>query len=160
MSELQIREQRKEDLEKHVAEVNAELRKQNPDDSDVESTSGAANDDGDWEGIDDVTAPPLIAEDEEYVDEDKYTTVTVEAMDGSGEDEDADEAAAATRREGEKATNGGASGKVKKKRMLGKDGKPKPKKKKFRYESKAERSAGRQKQKAKNQKAAARRKAE
>ncbi|KAK3700105.1 hypothetical protein LTR37_016108 [Vermiconidia calcicola] len=149
----QLRDQRKEDLEKQVAEFNAELRKLNPDVSDAEE-SGAES----WAGVDEVAAPvaPEVAQDEEYVDEDKYTTVTVEAMDG--EDEDEEEAAhAKTKEEEARKAKADEAAKASKKRIWNKDGQTKAKKKKFRYESKAERSATRQKQRKKNHAAKERR---
>ena len=149
---LQIREQRKEDLTRHVAEVNAELRKQNPDLSENESVSEVNGDEVEWDGIDEKKAEDL--QDEEFVDEDKYTTVTVEAMaDPRDEaDQDAESKAAAVKA---LQTNGDAK---KSRSKWKKDNKAKSKKRKFRYESKAERSATRQKQKSKNHAAAVRRK--
>ena len=97
-----------------------------------------------------------MAEDEEYVDEDKYTTVTVEAMEdfdpASQSDEEPD-----VQSQGEQKGHGET--KPRKKRTWSKDGKnAKAKKKKFRYESKAERQVTRQKQKSKNHAAKVRRK--
>ncbi|KAK3718920.1 hypothetical protein LTR37_004836 [Vermiconidia calcicola] len=150
----QLRDQRKEDLEKQVAEFNAELRKLNPDISDAEP--GADGEQG-WVGIEEVAIPaPEVAQDEEYVDEDKYTTVTVDAMDGEDEDEEEAEHARAKEEEAKKA-RAEAAAKASKKRIWNKDGQTKAKKKKFRYESKAERSATRQKQKSKNHAAKVRR---
>jgi len=156
----QMREQRREDLDKHVAEFNAELRKQNPDLSDLESDAEVV-DSGkqeEWEGIDENES---VAQEDEYVDEDKYTTVTVEPMGGmSEEDEDQD-----TRHSTQAAAHGdkGTAG-VTKKRPWSKSAsdangvsKPKPKKKKFRYESKAERAMTRKKQKSKSHAAKAKR---
>ena len=105
---------------------------------------------GEWNGIPDPA--PEIAQDEEFVDEDKYTTVTVEAMDRPGEESEDDRIPIHPQR----VVNGDA--KTTKKRMPSKDDKAKVKKKKFRYESKAERSATRQKQKSKNRAAMLRRK--
>ena len=155
---LQLREQRKEDLERHVTEVNAELRKQNLDVGEGSDDGASGSEEGEvgWEGIAEAEPAEGLPEDEEYVDEDKYTTVTVEAMDGEDEGavEDGDEFAV-------KATGpvpGGAEAKAgAKKRIWKKDGQAKAKKKKFRYESKAERQATRQKQKSKNHKAKLRR---
>ena len=139
-------------MEKHIAEVNAELRKQNPDVSDQESAAEADSEDGGWDGIHD--GAPEVAQNEEYVDENKFTTVTVQAMDGSDEESENDGV----------PTEGGAEVKrqviedTPKKRIRPKDpNKLKQKKKKFRYESKAERQATRQKQKSKNHAAKLRR---
>ena len=91
-------------------------------------------------------AEEVLDREEEYVDEDRWTTVTVEAVDVSKEGlkkvgvEDSDDAEApdlvATEEKGE----------VKEKKKWPK----KEKKKKFRYESKAERKFTRGKQKAGN----------
>lgn len=145
----QLRDQRKEDLEKHVAEFNEVLRKQNPDISDDESGDDAEKAD-EWTGINEE---PALKDDAEYADEDKYTTVTVEPMrSGNEEAEDDDDT-------GGKADKTTTEDPTNKKRIWTKD-KPKTtkaptkKKQKFRYESKAERKATRVKQKSKNQKAA------
>ncbi|KAK5173488.1 uncharacterized protein LTR77_002169 [Saxophila tyrrhenica] len=152
----QLREQRKEDLEKHVAQVNAELRKQNADlsDSDAGEEVEVEGAEDDWAG-DERPAPAVVDDaEEEFVDEDKYTTVTVEPM---GEDgatvEDNGEGDKAVKKDYRNAEKKGT-----KKRPWSKDGKAAPKKKhKFRYESKAERQATRQKQKSKNHAAKQRR---
>lgn len=144
-----------------MTEVNAELKKMQ---SEVGESSGdGSNGDGEevgeaWEGIEeDAPAAKAVPDDEEYVDEDKYTTVTVEAMDGENDgpddSEDEDNLKVVTVPDGGQ----GKDGVLKKKRIHNKDGQAKPKKKKFRYESKAERQTTRQKQKAKNHKAKLRR---
>ena len=101
---LQIREERKQAVEDHVQAINKILREaeyagtteQNQNSSDEE-----------WGGVSDTEVPeaPIDLE-EEYIDEDRYTTVTVEAVnvdrDGlhkpeleqSSEDEEGDEGAA------------------------------------------------------------------
>jgi ribosomal RNA-processing protein 17 len=140
-------------LNRHIAEVNAELRKQNPDASESESVSDANGDDVVWAGIDDGEME--AAQDEEYVDEDKYTTVTVEAMGDLRDESDNDSEPKTTVREEGKA-NGETT--APKKRIWNKENKPKPKKRKFRYESKAERQVTRQNQKSKNHAAKIRRK--
>lgn len=103
-----------------------------------------------WGGIQEEEETPeaeeVLDREEEYVDEDRWTTVTVEAVDVSKEGlkkvgvEDSDDAEAldlvATEEKGE----------VKEKKKWPK----KEKKKKFRYESKAERKFTRGKQKAGN----------
>ncbi|KAK4983327.1 hypothetical protein LTR66_008867 [Elasticomyces elasticus] len=142
----QLREQRKEDLEKHVAEVNALLRKANPDLAENGAESGN-EEDGEWIGI---SEPPAVNGVDEYVDEEKYTTVTIEAMEDPRNMQEAD-SEAHDKEEGVTAPKT-PDGSQTKKRPWSKrkpDG-SKPKKKKFRYESKGERKATRQKQKARN----------
>ena len=155
-----MREQRKEDLDRHVKEVNAELEKQ---DENVLDGNESLDDGEEWDGIQEQAVIEKMPDDEEYVDEDKYTTVTVEAMDGendrsaSSEDDDDDDEKAEGRTVDQPA-NGNAKPKTAvKKKVWSKDGQTKQKKKKFRYESKAERQATRQKQKVKNHKAKLRR---
>lgn len=133
--------------------MNAELRKQNPDISDTDDGTEVDNREKDWEGV--AEAVPEVAEDEEYVDEDKFTTVTVEAMEAPGERRGDDDTAMG---DGKKS---GALREIvveKKKRPWSKDsGTAAKKKKKFRYESKAERQMTRQKQKSKSSAAKSRR---
>ncbi|EME80378.1 uncharacterized protein MYCFIDRAFT_63476 [Pseudocercospora fijiensis CIRAD86] len=147
-----LREQKKQEVEEHVQAVNEELKKQNA------LINGDESED-DFEGFENTegAAEEVLPSDEEYVDEDKYTTVTVEPMGEESEDND-DEV-------GEAKAEASLTIKkpehpMKKKRPWQKDGddKKKVKKKKFRYESKAERAVTRQKQKSRNSKAAAARK--
>lgn len=144
-----MRDQRKVDLERHVAEVNDLLRKANKDSDDEDS---AAEDEEEWGGIASPPRPSIDGVDE-YVDEDKYTTVTIEAMEDAKaftKDSD-DEAETTVVKEDADAKDGDV---VKKKTvwLKGKKVDPKtmPKKKKFRYESKGERKETRNKQRSKN----------
>ncbi|KAK5100707.1 hypothetical protein LTR70_001392 [Exophiala xenobiotica] len=151
------REERKAELERHVKEVNAMLPGRSlaseAEDGDENGEEAVA-----WDGIEEA-APEPVDHEAEYIDEDKYTTVTVEEVDISrdgisrlrdGDDE-----------EGENEKKAADSPKHIKtssaKKPLGKkdkDKRPKKKKKTFRYESPAERKMGRLKVKAKNSKAA------
>lgn len=141
-----------------MTEVNAELKKQNRDiGEDSDAGSGAEEDGGSWEGVQEAVQVEALPGDEEYVDEDKYTTVTVEAMDGAEDvddvgDDDEFPIKAIAPNNSDAPTKAAA-----KKRIWSKDGQAKSKKKKFRYESKAERQQTRQKQKSKNHKAKLRR---
>lgn len=138
-----MREERKQELEEHVAAVNAILK---------EVSSVGAGLDGDeegevWVGIaeeEDQVEEEVLDREEKYMDEDRWTTVTVEAVDISKEgfkkvrdedDEEVPQLIAAEKDDG---------GKEKKKWPK------KEKKKKFRYESKAERKFSRGKQNAGN----------
>jgi ribosomal RNA-processing protein 17 len=103
-------------------------------------------DDEEWGGIEEEEAQiEPVDHEEEYIDEDKYTTVTVEAVDiskegikKSGEDEHGDEEDGITEVQG-KVSKEDKDEKVKKVW-------PKKPKKKFRYESKTERKLTRIKQ--------------
>ena len=71
-----MRKQRKEDLEKHVAEVNMLLKKASGDFGDEEHDSDDDDDDDEEEftGFDDAAAlEEDVDREAEYVDEDKYT---------------------------------------------------------------------------------------
>ncbi|OJD32425.1 protein required for cell viability rrp17 [Diplodia corticola] len=171
----ELRQQRKEDLERHVAEVNRMLKEANPD---LQSSSDDEGDEGgEWNGIEEggeeQKHEDVVDREEEYVDEDKYTTVTVETVDIDRDgfkkrpagDEDDEEDGEDEDVEGRDATNeAGGEADAKKangKRVWTKE-RPKtdkPKKKKFRYESKAERKVTRDKQKAKSRTQAQARKA-
>lgn len=146
-----MRKQRKEDLEKHVSEVNRLVRQANPDLSSADEASGTDSDgeEDQWNGIPDAI-PEDINQEDEYIDEDKYTTVTIETVGiskhgfergGKGGDSDGE---------------GGDEDGEKKKRVWTKEkpktAKPKKKKIKFRYETKAERKAERVKQGVKKKK--------
>lgn len=110
----------------------------------LEDVRAPVEDEGEWGGFEDELVVEAVDHEEEYVDEDRYTTVTVEAVDVSKEglqkivDEEESEDTLETEKPAEK----------------GEDGKKKwpkkPPKKKFRYESKAERKVTRGKQKAGN----------
>ncbi|KAL8418913.1 hypothetical protein RB594_002210 [Gaeumannomyces avenae] len=143
----QMREERKKDIENHVQQVNTLLREAQMAGHHGDSDDSSGNE---WGGF---TDPPPALEpmnfEEEYIDEDKFTTVTVESVnvdrdglhkpkvDDSSEDDD-DEAQ--TRKE---TKVGNESAKVKEQQR------PKKKKKKFRYETKVERRATERKQRAK-----------
>ncbi|KAJ6148071.1 hypothetical protein N7497_010053 [Penicillium chrysogenum] len=76
-----IREDRKRDFEQAMAEHKAVLKRMKEDAGDVSEMEGEEEEE-DWEGIEE---PPAVDYEAEYVDEDKYTTVTVEEMDASRE---------------------------------------------------------------------------
>ncbi|KAH7306064.1 putative ribosomal RNA-processing protein 17 [Rhexocercosporidium sp. MPI-PUGE-AT-0058] len=146
----QLREERKQELEQHVDAINAALRAAgDPDVPDSSSDSEA------WGGIsDDETSKskttPVTDHEEQYVseDEDKYTTVTIEAVDVTKEglhrvaDEDSEDENRKGKGKKEYVTKEADGGK---KKWPKKERKPK-----FRYESKVERKASRMKQKSKN----------
>ena len=114
-------------------------------DVDGPGTEGEEDDD-EWGGFqDDKPVVENLDHEEEYIDEDRYTTVTVEAVDVSkeglvkvGDEESEDEKPEVDPQPAEKEVSA--------KKVWPK----KPKKQKFRYESKAERKVTRGKQKAGN----------
>ena len=167
----QIRDQRQRDLEAHVKAVDDMLKKAREGDSSAEEEDEDGKDGAEADGEGNPEVQHEVVEDarheDEYIDEDKYTTVTVEPMEGSENDE-SDSAASededrADSRKVKKATTRDVvlpDGTVKKKRIWTKEKpstskvKKKEKPKKFRYESKVERRATKAKQSARNSSAA------
>ncbi|KIV78474.1 hypothetical protein PV11_10189 [Exophiala sideris] len=164
-----LREQRKADLERHVQEVNALLKPLTALDGSEEEKEDL-NAEGDWSGLSDPEPEPVDHE-AEYIDEDKYTTVTVEAMDVSREglfkaEQDESEEKGQSKEADDSKQPDPASEK-KKKRTWAKDkpkdstDKPRRKKKRnFRYENKTERKMSRSKEKSRNHKQARERRSE
>ncbi len=135
-----MREERKQELEEHVQAVNQALKEVKGVGAGLESEDEDA-----WGGIEEERDVEVLDREEEYIDEDRYTTVTVEAVDVSKEglrrvvdDEESDEAPDLVPAETTKED-------ISKKKWPKKE-----RKKKFRYESKAERKVTRGKQKAGN----------
>lgn len=131
------------------------------------SESGAQTEDDADEEFNGFEDPPIPVDHEaEYIDEDRYTTVTVEEMDLSKEGiykaEQAAQEEEGEPEENHDQINGATSaqkvntGKKLWTRQKPVDGekRPKKKKKKFRYESKAERKFTRAKERSKNSKQA------
>lgn len=147
-------------MEEHQRQLKRIKDEETSDGSD--SNPDQENDSHDeWEGFEE---PPALDYEAEYIDEDKYTTVTVEEMDpsreglrksvrdeGSEQEEDANE---------EDPSTTTTEPESKQARMTRKQtaGKPKKKKKQFRYESKQDRKLNLAKQRlSKSKKAKARR---
>ena len=115
--------------------------------------------DNQWEGIPEI---PEIDHEAEYIDEDRFTTVTVEAVEvlknglhrvKEDDEEGSDQSNIQERRGTAAASAVGKTAKNdKKKRVWTKErpSGPKKKKKKFKYESKADRKATRHKEKSKS----------
>lgn len=150
--EIQIREERAAEVQRVLEETRKRL-----EELDSESDSGnKSSEEEEWQGFDE---PPPVDYEAEYIDEDKYTTVTVEEMD-SAKDElynavrtvpDKTETGLEEFDEERKAeSNTSATSKRKTNKTK--------KRKKFRYESKAERMLTQYKERmAKRRKAQARR---
>ncbi|KAI9819064.1 MAG: hypothetical protein M1832_004106 [Thelocarpon impressellum] len=153
-----LREERKEEVRTHVETVNALLR--GADGGAVGGSEDGSEphdppEDEEWTGIEE---PPAVDHEDEYVDEDRYTTVTVESVGVSKE------GLHKVAEDGDAADQDGQDGERRSKKVWIKDkptkakAKPKTKKKKFRYESKVERKSTRGKERAGNKaKASARR---
>lgn len=148
----QAREERKREVEDHVNMVNKLLKDAGhvPAESDED---GEGSDEEEFEGFPDRPELDLVDDEEEYIDEDRYTTVTVETVDVSRDGlnkpltcEEEEKAETEKRRKYEEAAAEEEAAKAKK----GDFGPKKKKKKKFRYETKLERQLSDRKQKAKN----------
>ncbi|CAJ2507875.1 Uu.00g090610.m01.CDS01 [Anthostomella pinea] len=146
----QIREDRKREVVEHVQQVNAML-KEAQQAGHVGGEEGTSDDEADeWDGLEDAPEPEPVDHEEEYIDEERYTTVTVESVtvsrDGLTSSKPEEEESETEDEEGQKADReaGQASG------SSGKSHPPKKKKPKFRYETKMERQQTRRKQKAKS----------
>ncbi|KAF6227419.1 hypothetical protein HO133_008863 [Letharia lupina] len=164
-----LREGRKADLEKHVQAVNSMIREADGVASDS-SEEGVEGEGELWDGIKD-NHDPLVDHEDEYMDDDRFTTVTVEAVDVSKDGlqkaiqdaENEGEASGTDRPDGKpQGTTAlqGRTGSEKGKRVWTKEAPsgPRKRKKKFRYENKAERKATRYKERSGNKaKAKARR---
>ncbi|KAI1410963.1 nucleolar protein 12-domain-containing protein [Hypoxylon sp. FL1857] len=140
----QLREDRKREVEEHVQSVNAILKQAQEAGYVGGETSEEEVDE--WGGFQDTPALEPIDHEEEYIDEERYTTVTVESVsvskDGlssSKPDDDSGE-------EDEEKAAGGDS--EQSPRSKEKARPPKKKKPKFRYETKAERQVNQKRQKA------------
>ncbi|KAI9795886.1 MAG: hypothetical protein M1833_006613 [Piccolia ochrophora] len=160
----QLREDRKLEAQKHVDTVNAMI--QAADGvvyAEIDTTDTESKDGGGWEGFEEQPNDIALAREDEYLDEDRHTTVTVEAVDisrdglrtitredgvtdGEGEG-DGDSGALRGPAKAKQPSNGSAA-----KSAAAKDRptKPKKKRKKFRYENKADRKTTRQKERAGN----------
>lgn len=139
------------------------LREQDDYISDAQEAETA---DGDqWEGI---PEDPVVDHEDEYVDDDRFTSVTIEAVDVSKdglhklnqEDEVDSEDASGEKKSDGRRNNSASQGQEKPKRIWTKEQPtgPKKRKKNFRYESKAERKVTRYKEKSGNKASARARK--
>lgn len=121
----ELRDNRKEELKKHVEAIKAALRPVCESDEETVGGSDASDE------PEDESAPKQndIQREDEYVDEDKFTTVTIEPMDlDESSDDENEEAAEVKQKEVEK------TGDRKPKKTY-----PKKERKRFTYSTKAER---------------------
>ena len=146
-------------MQKHVEAVNAVLRKNEVGESDESELDGEEG----WRGSQEEPRP--IDLEEEFIDDDKFTKVTVEAVDVSrdGLKRVADDIEEPAEEQGEDASARDASRtNANGKRMLAKErpkhSKNKLKKKTFKYESKTDRKLTRFKERGKGKRQAKERK--
>ncbi|PHH71473.1 hypothetical protein CDD82_6493 [Ophiocordyceps australis] len=78
----QMRDERRRDVEQHVETVNRLLRESGAVVDPVAPPSDQEQDSGndEWSGFPDKPNIDIIDHEEEYIDEDRFTTVTVESM--------------------------------------------------------------------------------
>jgi ribosomal RNA-processing protein 17 len=133
-----VKADRQREVEEHVAKVNELLREA----AVAGNISDNEDDAEEWSGITDLPPQQPIDMEEEYIDEDRYTSVTVESItvtrDGLEKLEDSHEEDEA---EGTNQDDASKTGPQK--------DRPKKRTKKFRYETKHERQVERKKQRAK-----------
>ncbi|UNI19156.1 hypothetical protein JDV02_005365 [Purpureocillium takamizusanense] len=145
----QMREERKREVEQHVETVNRLLRESGAVVDPIEAESDEEEASDEWDGIPDKPDFNIVDHEEEYVDEDRYTTVTIESVSVSRDGlskpqlEDDEE-----RGDNDKDDDEGDQGKAENKESS----RPKKKKKKFRYETKIERQLTERKHRAKSKK--------
>ncbi|EHK50512.1 uncharacterized protein TrAtP1_011034 [Trichoderma atroviride] len=153
----QLRDERMKEVEEHVEHVNKLLRESGAieDDASEQQSDENANE-GEWDGFPDRPNLDIVDHEEEYIDEDRYTTVTVESVSIS---RDGLERPAKPQEKAEEDKDGEAD-KADQDDKSAKKGpvRPKKKKQKFRYESKIERQLAGRKQKAKKSAKASERK--
>ncbi|KAG6085547.1 hypothetical protein E4U30_000886 [Claviceps sp. LM220 group G6] len=149
----QIREGRRREVAEHVESVNKILRESGAISANVDGDGDSETQESDeWDGFPDKPDLDMVDHEEEYVDEDRYTTVKIESVSVSRDglsrpdqfDEEAEELARQKRAEAERQ----------KAEAEAKDKKPawqKKKKKKFRYETKLVRQLTDRKQRIKSQ---------
>jgi ribosomal RNA-processing protein 17 len=150
-------------LEAHVQSIHAIFKEMNSrtktgsnngeeeENNDADEESNSSN--SEWQGFADN--PPALLKDQEYIDEDQYATVTVEAVDinrdGFVTRKEGDEAEKSVEVENAEKLAGEGKKRVwtkekPKKSVMKKKAKPK----KFRYENKTERKVTRAKERSKN----------
>ncbi|QGI78877.1 hypothetical protein CEK25_005606 [Fusarium fujikuroi] len=138
----QIREERKRDVEEHVQTVNRLLQESEAAGA-VEQESD--EEDGEWDGFPDQPELDIVDHEEEYIDEDRYTTVTVESVSVTRDGLHKPQVDDKDNKEDKKVEEPKDDQKAKSRRE------PK-KKKKFRYETKFERQLTDKKQRIKKAK--------
>ncbi|KAI1075229.1 nucleolar protein 12-domain-containing protein [Whalleya microplaca] len=141
----QVREERKREVEEHVRNVNALLKE--AEQAGYVGGEETSEEEDEWGGFQDTPALEPVDHEEEYVDEERYTTVTVESVNVSKdglsssrpEEEDSGEEDEEPAAKEDARSRSESNDKTRP---------PKKKKQKFRYETKSERRLSQRKQKA------------
>lgn len=169
-----MRQKRKDELEEHVKAVNDALSSAVAGDSESQAVYEDESN-NEWTGVSEdaeggspEAAPAVrpVDHEDEYIDEDKYTTVTVEEVGISRHGFDRAEDSSEDGSEGDalqtRADSGRASTKSQPSRTVSRqeerEGRLRKKRKKFKYESKADRKVTKAKERMKNSRAAKTRK--
>lgn len=134
-------------MEDHVRRVNEMLKaSQAAVAEDDQTLEDGQNEE--WDGFPDKPELDIVDHEEEYIDEDRYTTVTVETVSVSRDGLSKPELPTEEEEDKENKDENEEEKEVDEKKENRKA--PKPKKKTFRYESKAERDFENRKQRARN----------
>ncbi|RYP77091.1 hypothetical protein DL771_001381 [Monosporascus sp. 5C6A] len=151
----QLREERKKEIEEHVQHVTSILKQVERAGYIDEEELVSGEEGGEWGGFEDAPAAETLDHEEEYIDEDRFTTVTVESVNVSRDglvkpaeeesDEEDGDGVKGTAKPGDESTSGSTD------RAL----KHKKKKQKFRYETKVERQQNQRREKARKRRKAA-----
>lgn len=139
-----MREERKREVEDHVDHVNKLLREAARA-GNVSGEESSDEESEEWAGLPDGPTEESVDHEEEYIDEDKYTSVTVESVSVTRDGLHKPEEEPDTEDEAEKERREALARAEKEKAARPK----KQKKQKFRYESKIDRSLANKKQKIK-----------
>ncbi|KAI0379948.1 nucleolar protein 12-domain-containing protein [Hypomontagnella monticulosa] len=142
----QIREDRKREVEEHVQHVNAILKEAEQAGYVGGEQETSDDETNEWGGFQDTPVLEPVDHEEEYIDEERYTTVTIESVNVSKdgltsskpEDDSGEEDQEAAANDDSRYPPAGSKEKA---------GPPKKKKQKFRYESKSERQLNQRRQK-------------
>ncbi|KAK0392192.1 hypothetical protein NLU13_1690 [Sarocladium strictum] len=141
----QAREDRKREVEEHVQTVNRLLRESGAIPAESPDSGEEEGAEDEWEGIPDPPSLDIVDQEEEYIDEDRYTTVTVESVAVSKDGFEKPPQPGDAEIEENDGKKEAEDGKDESKPNL-----PKKRKKKFRYETKIERQLTETKRKIKS----------
>ncbi|KAI2623286.1 nucleolar protein 12-domain-containing protein [Hypoxylon sp. NC1633] len=143
----QLREDRKREVEEHVQSVNAILKQaEQAGYIGAEDTSDKDGSTEEWGGFQDTPALEPVDHEEEYIDEERYTTVTVESVNVSRDGLSSSKPEEEPSEDDEETAGRSDSHPPQGSKETTKQSKQK--KRKFRYESKSERQLEQRKQKA------------
>jgi ribosomal RNA-processing protein 17 len=130
-----LREERKREVEEHVKTVNKLLREAGIAGAEEIEQDSTGDDLEEWDGLPDRPNDDLIDHEEEYIDEDRFTTVTVESVIVSRDGLEKPVATEEIAGENDNMDTPGEQCSA----TEPNDIKPKKRKKKFRYETRLER---------------------